>query len=150
MKLLDAITYTFNRFTNRREGKDRWQFLHPIGEIQGDCEDFSLTVMREHYVTRRRAILALLLGQAKLWYTLTTNGQPHAVGQIGPYYFDNWGRLAHASKQDMHHINQRSWSRFSRRQILMKLYGKRTMAWVYLTLYLLGAGAILTLWGISS
>lgn len=80
-KLRRALRALRRRFSYRRDGRfDLWRFLAPRGPVEGDCEDFALTLARDlaggawwrfwwHQVTFRSVI----------WYVITDRGEGHAA-----------------------------------------------------------------------
>ena len=70
---------------------DQWRILKlEDGKYQGDCEDYSLSVL--YYVVCDESLFAfwyqLIFGQAKIHYVDNNGG--HAVLQLDGMYIDNW------------------------------------------------------------
>lgn len=87
---------TLKDFTERYVYKydpsyDQWRILKlEDGKYQGDCEDFSLSVL--YYVICNESLFAfwyqLIFGKAKIHYVDNNGG--HAVLQWDGMYIDNW------------------------------------------------------------
>jgi predicted transglutaminase-like cysteine proteinase len=61
-----------------------------IGVTIGDCEDYGLTILYLIYGrSRKRAIAALMRGEARMIYTKTPRGAGHAVLYYSGHYIDN-------------------------------------------------------------
>lgn len=74
-------------------GRDSWRVLKAdeAGMYQGDCEDYSLSVL--YYIICKESWLRfwflLFTFEAKLCFVMTENGG-HAVLRYGDMYIDNW------------------------------------------------------------
>ena len=88
-KFNSLYSYKYDAF-----GRDSWRALRldKLGQYQGDCEDYALSVL--FYVVSRESWLRfwmlLLMFEAKLCYVTTKNGGGHAVLRFGDMYIDNW------------------------------------------------------------
>jgi hypothetical protein len=88
-KFNSLYSYKYDAF-----GRDSWRVLRldKLGQYQGDCEDYALSVL--FYVVSRESWLRfwmlLLMFEAKLCYVTTKNGGGHAVLRFGDMYIDNW------------------------------------------------------------
>jgi len=69
---------------------DVWVFIQPNeqGKYVGDCEDFSFTWLALEKGSVKDALVAILLGEAKIWYV--DNGGGHAVLEYKGQFIDNW------------------------------------------------------------
>lgn len=83
----DAAAYMRKQFRYESDGPlDDWE----IGLTVGDCEDFSLTILYLIFGrSRKRAVLALLNGDARMIYTKTPRGAGHAVLEYRGHFIDN-------------------------------------------------------------
>ncbi len=85
----NLYSYKYDAF-----GRDSWRVLRldELGQYQGDCEDYALSVL--FYVICKKSWLRfwflLLMFEAKLCYVTTKNGGGHAVLRFGDMYIDNW------------------------------------------------------------
>lgn len=86
-EMREAAAYMRKRFRYESDGPlDDWD----IGVTIGDCEDFGLTVLYLIYGrSRKRAIAALMRGEARMIYTKTPRGAGHAVLYFNGHYIDN-------------------------------------------------------------
>jgi hypothetical protein len=63
---------------------DRWAFRSP-----GDCENYSLLVLKNIAGSEREARKWLLRGKAHIWYVKTLSGAGHAVLEYEGRFVDN-------------------------------------------------------------
>ena len=92
-------------------GRDLWFVIKPDGDglYQGDCEDYSLSVL--YYIICQESWL-------KFWWLLftfqaemcgcDTNGGGHAVLRYGDMYIDNWTK-AWVEREDMEELGHDFW-----------------------------------------
>lgn len=119
MSMLDTIN---RKWSYKSERKDRWYIL-PVdtAKIEGDCEDYSLTVFCHHVCggSLSNFLKAFVKGDAKMHFVMAkTQGGTrggHAVLEVRGYGFiDNWSK-AFISKDEMinthHHVfKKKYWS----------------------------------------
>lgn len=67
--------------------KEYWVFLNGT-RIKGDCEDYSLALLRMMEKSTWKAIKALWEGKANMHY-VTYNGEGHAMLEYNKYWIDN-------------------------------------------------------------
>lgn len=102
MDIKEAVDYVGKRFIYRSDvtGKffDSWSVLveKEDGKFYGDCEDFSLTSFWIHAEKNLFVFLFRLLitHQYGLHFSITRNGEKHAIGSYGGLFFDNWSKQA--------------------------------------------------------
>lgn len=93
------------------EGRDVWRVLRldELGQYQGDCEDYSLSVL--YYVICQESWLKfwwlLITFQAELCGCDTKNGG-HAVLRYGDQYIDNWTK-AWVDREHMEGLGHEFW-----------------------------------------
>ena len=78
---IDAVQQDLNeRFTYARDKGERWKILRGNGPVQGDCEDYSLTLI---WLYEARSVMRFWLGLLMLryviWYCLAPGGEGHAI-----------------------------------------------------------------------
>lgn len=92
MELQDAIDAVNAKFQYRAdEGIDRWEVMD--SDMQGDCEDYALTIAKMHS-EKWSTFLWRLLGTRyyKIWYVKTKSGVGHAVLEVEGQFIDNFYR----------------------------------------------------------
>lgn len=124
-KIVDEV---YNRFTYKSDNGEDWRFLNDKGQIKGDCEDFSFTVIRMCFGGIKPSIKALLSGEAEMW-RCRIRGEGHAVGSIGGFFFDNSGRV-YETQKEMRYVDPHSWEKFTPFKMLIKFYRVFTMFFV--------------------
>jgi len=78
---VDAVQQDLNtRFTYRRDTGERWTILRGDGPVQGDCEDYALTLI---WLYEARSILrfwfGLLIFRYVIWHCVSPGGEKHAI-----------------------------------------------------------------------
>lgn len=78
---VDAVQKDLNeRFAYARDKGERWKILRGKGPVQGDCEDYSLTLI---WLYEARSILRFWFSQLILryvmWHCLSPGGEGHAI-----------------------------------------------------------------------
>jgi predicted transglutaminase-like cysteine proteinase len=79
------------KFVYKKDGKiDVWRILDGDGVWEGDCEDYSLTLI---WLLSDRNIIKFLWGiltfKYLIWYVKSPNGVGHAIVKINGMYYDN-------------------------------------------------------------
>jgi len=109
---------TLSDFNNRYsykfdpKGRDLWFVIKPdeAGLYQGDCEDYSLSVL--YYVICQESWLRfwwlLFTFQAELCGCNTKSEQGHAVLRHGNMYIDNWTKKW-VKRKDMEELGHKFW-----------------------------------------
>lgn len=133
--LNDIVRETYSRFTYKLDKGEDYRFLDDRDPITGDCEDFSLTVMRVYFGGVRAAIKALWEGRAYIWHCkgIGADGKRygHAVGEISGRFFDNSGVLRE-SREEFPYVAPNSWKRYNRWQLLRKFFQKEIKIGVFM------------------
>jgi hypothetical protein len=96
-------------------GVDKWTFESP-----GDCENYSLLVLKEIAGSQSKAAQWLLTGKAHMWYCKTQDGDPHVVLEYQGRFVDNRFRKWMPSLDAMK-LEPRPRKRYSKPQLLAKL-----------------------------
>lgn len=81
-----------DRFVYKRDRKEHWTILRNLtGPLEGDCEDYALTLLWfESQRSTVRALWALFRGTYKIWFCYyTPTGEGHAVLSHDGEYIDN-------------------------------------------------------------
>lgn len=93
MNLQESIDLVNSKFTYVPDGKiDDWSVMD-LDKMQGDCEDYSLTVIWNlcNQSKFKFFLFFLLIPRYQVWYVKSKNGG-HAVGYANGLWFDNWTR----------------------------------------------------------
>lgn len=103
-KMHSAYQCVAGRFKYARDPKiDTWTINRGDGTIQGDCEDFSLSVLWE--LSDRswfKFWMYLITFQAVIWFVKTRGGEGHAVIWFGGHWTDNTANGWYDSNQMTH------------------------------------------------
>lgn len=84
-KMISAVKEVNSYFIYKSDGLfDRWSFKSP-----GDCENYSLLVLKEYYGSQSKAKSALWQREANIWYVTTNSGAGHAILELNEMYVDN-------------------------------------------------------------
>ena len=75
---------------------DGWKFRSP-----GDCEDYSLLILKHYYGSEGKAKDALKQGEAHIWYVITDSGDGHAILELDGEFIDNRFKKWMNSMDDM-------------------------------------------------
>jgi hypothetical protein len=100
MSLQTAIQTVNTQFVYKSDKTgliDSWKVMKSKeGQMRGDCEDYSLTVMWLYSgKSLKKFIWRLFISRRyKLHRVKTINDVYHAVGEIDGYFFDNWSMRA--------------------------------------------------------
>lgn len=102
MDIKECAEYVGKKFVYRRDVTgnffDSWSVLteKEDGNFYGDCEDFSMTTFWIHSNENLFVFLFRLLisHEYGLHFSITRNGEKHAVGSYKGLWFDNWTRCA--------------------------------------------------------
>lgn len=99
MKIQEAVAHVRSKFHYRKDPRllDYWGIMkEKDGVMQGDCEDFSLTsfwkACDENLL--KFILKVFILHQYRIYFSLTHEGERHAVGYADGLWFDNWTREA--------------------------------------------------------
>jgi predicted transglutaminase-like cysteine proteinase len=112
----EAVKYVNSFFVYKSDGTvDRWQFKSP-----GDCENYSLLVLKEIAGGQRTATNWLLTGKAYMWYAKTNSGAGHAILEYRGRFVDNRYKRWMTSLDDMD-LQTSGRKRYSKLQIAAKL-----------------------------
>ena len=69
-----------SRFKGKFDTFDSFRILKSSGKVEGDCDDFAVTML---WIAEGRSLRkfwsALLTGRAVIWRTYADNGNPHAA-----------------------------------------------------------------------
>ena len=102
----NLYSYKYDAF-----GRDSWRVLRldELGQYQGDCEDYALSVL--FYVICKKSWLRfwwlLITFQAELC-GCDTKGGGHVVLRYGDMYIDNWTK-AWVELEDMQELGHEFW-----------------------------------------
>lgn len=89
MNLSEACHSVAKQFQYKKDGSfGRWSVLKKE-PLEGDCEDFSLTVLYRYYGGFKPMLKDLWKRHAKIHTVQASNGK-HAVGEVSGQFFDNW------------------------------------------------------------
>jgi predicted transglutaminase-like cysteine proteinase len=111
-----AVEHVNSFWEYKPDGKiDRWTFKSP-----GDCENYSLLVLKHIAGGERAAKKWLLSGKAKMWFVQTNNGEPHAVLEYKGKFVDNRFKKWVDSLDDLA-LKKKGRKRYSKIQLLAKL-----------------------------
>jgi len=81
----EAARHVNETWEYRKDGwLDQWSFSTP-----GDCENYSLLILKAIYGSKDAAKAALRKGDAHIWYAKTDRGDGHAVLEYQGAYIDN-------------------------------------------------------------
>lgn len=95
-KSIEEVNKKFKWVSDRKSDDmlDSWRICRTDseGNLIGDCEDYSLTVIFEYYDRDWKKFIwfYLILGRFMIYTTKTENGTWHAITRHGDVYFDNW------------------------------------------------------------
>jgi hypothetical protein len=91
MELKQALDILNSKFVYKRDHKyfDSWKILHGEGSWEGDCEDYSLTLM---WMLSGQSVIKffwnIITFKYLMWF-VKTNGTGHAIVKIDELYYDN-------------------------------------------------------------
>jgi hypothetical protein len=99
MNISDAVKYVGSRFRYKKDPKivDYWFVMDENdGIMNGDCEDFSLTVFWKACDESLFTFImnVFILHKYRLYFSKTKTGERHAIGYANGLWFDNWTREA--------------------------------------------------------
>lgn len=126
MNTLETIN---TKWDYKADKGDKWRVLDINKDtIEGDCEDYSLTVLY-HFVCEgdwKKFLWYILSGKASMWYVEVDTDEPnrgHAVMEVKHYgWIDNWSKEFVLSKEIMINRYDHDFKyKFSRLQTLSKL-----------------------------
>ncbi len=94
--LKNAVQQVSSKFKYRKDPDfilDYWYVMRERNnQLQGDCEDFTLTTF--WYLSNKNILVFLwhlfITHKYKVYLCKTFNNGSHAVGAFGDLYFDNW------------------------------------------------------------
>lgn len=97
MTITEALKILNSKFVYKRDPRylDVWTVMHGDGKWEGDCEDYSITLM---WLLADRNILKflwnILVFKQLMWFVKAPSGEGHAVVRINGMYYDNIQRKA--------------------------------------------------------
>jgi hypothetical protein len=104
---MNTLAKINKKWKYKGERKDRWYILPIDGEtVEGDCEDYSLTVLFHHECKGdwKKFLKLFITGDAKMHFVMAKSGEGrggHAVLEYKPKGFiDNWSKK-YISKSQM-------------------------------------------------
>ncbi len=79
------------RFVYKSDGRfDTWRILKTPGRVEGDCDDFAVTML---WLVSDQSMFTfwkkLLTGTASFWYCVTAGGENHVTLKVNDQYIDN-------------------------------------------------------------
>lgn len=84
-KMKKAVDEVNSYFVYKSDGLfDKWTFKSP-----GDCENYSLLVLKEMFGSQSAAKNALWNEDAYIWYVTTNTGAGHAILEFNGMFVDN-------------------------------------------------------------
>lgn len=93
MKIEEALKLLNSKFIYKAETRrfgEVWQVLKGDGKWEGDCEDYSLTLV---WLLSDQSWIKLLWNittfKFLMWFVKAPSGEGHAVIKIGDLYYDN-------------------------------------------------------------
>lgn len=110
MDVKQAVLKVANKFRYLADKKailgDRWFVMREKqGILAGDCDDFALTTIWE--ICDRSLVKfilnVILLHRYRMYFCITSTGEPHIVGYAKGLYFDNWTKQAMPKNQFIEH-----------------------------------------------
>lgn len=126
MKKLETIN---TKWDYKADKGDKWRVLDINKDaIEGDCEDYSLTVLY-HFVCEgdwKNFLWYILSGKASMWYVEVDTDEPnrgHAVMEVKHYgWIDNWSKAFLLRKEDMEILFDHKFKyKYNRLIVLLKL-----------------------------
>lgn len=91
MELQDAIKKVNANFKHKKDsGGDKWQIMG--SDMQGDCEDYALTISYLHSGDRKTFFSRWMKGYYKMWRVSTPKGKHHVVLEVEGKFIDNFYR----------------------------------------------------------
>jgi predicted transglutaminase-like cysteine proteinase len=102
MQIEDALKIINSKFIYKRDKRkyfDHWKVLYGEEKWEGDCEDYSLTLV---WLISDRNVLKFLWNITFcyiLWYVISPNGEGHAIVKIDGFYYDNIQKKATSKKE---------------------------------------------------
>lgn len=93
MRKEETLKELNHKFIYKRDSKrwfDDWRILHGDGKWEGDCEDYSLTLM---WMLSDRSVVKflwnILIMKHLMWFVKSPNGEGRAIVKIDGMYYDN-------------------------------------------------------------
>jgi hypothetical protein len=87
---LDLLNSKFVYKADPRKYFDSWKILYGADKWEGDCEDYSLTLI---WLLSDKSLIKFIWNitvfKYLMWYVKTSNGVGHAVVKIDGLYYDN-------------------------------------------------------------
>lgn len=125
MNILDIINM---KWEYKPDNGDKWKVLDVFNyTIEGDCEDYSLTVLY-HYICHsdwKRFLYYILSNKAQMHYVLSRGDKTrgHAVMYVkGEGWIDNWSKKFLPAKSDMtKRFGHEFKYKFKRYEVLLRL-----------------------------
>ena len=93
MTIEEALKELNSKFVYKRDSVrwfDNWRVLYGDGKWEGDCEDYSLTLM---WLLSDKSLAKflwnILIMKHLMWFVKSPSGEGHAVVKIDGMYYDN-------------------------------------------------------------
>jgi predicted transglutaminase-like cysteine proteinase len=93
MEINEALKLLNSKFVYKKDRHkyfDEWTILHGDGKWEGDCEDYSLTLM---WLLSDRNIFKffwnITMFRFMMWFVAAPSGEGHYIVKIGELFYDN-------------------------------------------------------------
>ena len=130
MKIDEALKLLNSKFSYKSDKYkkfDTWNILHGDGKWEGDCEDYSLTLM---WLLSDKNILKFIWNVTTfkflMWFVTMPSGVGHAVVRINGFYYDNIQKKA-TTREEM----EKQGYVFKFPMIFPIVYFKLVSTWVF-------------------